>query len=230
MTPTPRGASAALLVLAAVAACSTGRQAVQTSAPVAPNPVVMRGDSAAIANAKTDRDRYAFTEADVNFISGMIHHHAQAIVMAKLAPSHGASSAIQTLAGRVINAQTDEIALMSQWLRDRKQPVPEPSPAGMKMKMGGEEHVMLMPGMLTEEQMKQLEAAKGPEFDKLFLTLMIQHHNGAVSMVKDLFNTYGAGLDETVFKLASDVNVDQTTEIARMQKMLFEMMVQGKPQ
>jgi uncharacterized protein (DUF305 family) len=96
--------------------------------------------------------------------------------------------------------------------------------------MGGEEHMMLMPGMLTEEQMKQLDAAKGPEFDKLFLTLMIQHHTGAVSMVKDLFNTYGAGQDETVFKLASDVNVDQTTEIARMQRMLFTLMVEGKPQ
>jgi uncharacterized protein (DUF305 family) len=96
--------------------------------------------------------------------------------------------------------------------------------------MGGEEHVMLMPGMLTEEQMKQLDAAKGAEFDKLFLQLMIQHHTGAVSMVKDLFNTYGAGQDETVFKLASDVNVDQTTEIARMQRMLFTMMVENKPQ
>jgi uncharacterized protein (DUF305 family) len=98
------------------------------------------------------------------------------------------------------------------------------------MNMGGEEHVMLMPGMLTEEQMKQLDAAKGAEFDKLFLQLMIQHHTGAVSMVKDLFNTYGAGQDETVFKLASDVNVDQTTEIARMQRMLFTMMVENKPQ
>jgi uncharacterized protein (DUF305 family) len=78
--------------------------------------------------------------------------------------------------------------------------------------------------------MKQLAAAKGAEFDKLFLTLMIQHHTGAVSMVKDLFNTYGAGQDETVFKLASDVNVDQTTEIARMQRMLFTMMVESKPQ
>jgi len=90
--------------------------------------------------------------------------------------------------------------------------------------------MMLMPGMLTEEQLKQLDAAKGAEFDKLFLTLMIQHHTGAVSMVKDLFNTYGAGQDETVFKLASDVNVDQTTEIARMQRMLFTLMVEGKPQ
>ena len=228
MTSLPRGTSAALLVLAAVAACGTPRQTQQGS--VAPNPVVIKGDSAAIANAKSDKDRYTATEADINFISGMIHHHSQAIVMAKLAPTHGASSSIQTLAGRIINAQTDEINLMSQWLRDHKQPVPEPNPMGMKMKMGGEEHVMLMPGMLTEEQMKQLETAKGTDFDKLFLTLMIQHHNGAVSMVKELFATYGAGLDETVFKLASDVNTDQTTEIARMQRMLFDLIVQNKSQ
>ena len=88
------------------------------------------------------------------------------------------------------------------------------------MTMNGMEHMMLMPGMLTEEQMKQLDAARGPDFDRLFLTDMIQHHRGAVSMVKDLFGTYGAGQDETVFKFASDVNVDQTTEIVRMEKML----------
>jgi uncharacterized protein (DUF305 family) len=91
---------------------------------------------------------------------------------------------------------------------------------GMKMVMNGMEHVMLMPGMLSETQMNQLDAARGPEFDRLFLAYMIQHHRGAVSMVKDLFDTYGAGQDETVFKFASDVNVDQTTEIARMEKML----------
>jgi uncharacterized protein (DUF305 family) len=91
---------------------------------------------------------------------------------------------------------------------------------GMKMTMNGMEHTMLMPGMLTEEQMKQLDAARGPEFDRLFLTDMIQHHSGAVSMVRDLFASYGAGQDELVFKFASDVNVDQTTEIARMEKML----------
>jgi uncharacterized protein (DUF305 family) len=88
------------------------------------------------------------------------------------------------------------------------------------MMMDGMEHEMLMPGMLTEAQMKELDAARGPEFDRKFLTFMIQHHRGAVSMVKDLFGTYGAGQDETVFKFASDVNVDQTTEIARMEKML----------
>jgi uncharacterized protein (DUF305 family) len=223
-----RTSTAALLAVAALAGCGAPRQTPQTSPQ--PSTVVIHGDSAAIANAKGDKDRYAYTEADVQFISGMISHHAQAITMSKLAPTHGASSSIQTLAARIINAQSDEINLMSQWLRDRGKPVPAPSDKGMKMNMGGEEHVMLMPGMLTEEQMKQLDGAKGPEFDKLFLTLMIQHHTGAVSMVKDLFNTYGAGQDETVFKFASDVNVDQTTEIARMQRMLFALMIENKSQ
>ena len=127
---------------------------------------------------------------------------------------------MQTLASRIINAQQDEIATMQRWLRDRRQPVPDGTTMGMKMMMNGVEHVMLMPGMLTEAQMNQLDAARGPEFDRLFLLFMIQHHRGAVSMVKDLFDTYGAGQDETVFKFASDVNVDQTTEITRMEKML----------
>jgi uncharacterized protein (DUF305 family) len=101
--------------------------------------------------------------------------------------------------------------------------VPEARPTGMRMIMNGVEHDMLMPGMLTEPQMKQLDQARGAEFDRLFLTFMIQHHRGAVSMVKELFDSYGAGLDETVFKFASDVNVDQSTEIARMQKMLVSL-------
>jgi uncharacterized protein (DUF305 family) len=161
-------------------------------------------------------------------MSGMISHHAQAIAMAKWAPTHDASPSIRTLAGRVINAQQDEIVTMQRWLRDRRQPIPEASPMGMKMTMNGMEHVMLMPGMLTEAQMKQLDQAKGPEFDRLFLTFMIQHHNGAVSMVKELFGTYGAAQDETVFKFASDVNVDQTTEIARMQRMLVQLEIEKR--
>ena len=112
---------------------------------------------------------------------------------------------------------------MQRWLRDRQKPVQEATPGGMKMTMDGMEHVMLMPGMLTEDQMKQLDAARGTDFDRLFLTFMMQHHRGAVSMVKDLFATYGAGQDETVFKFASDVNVDQTTEIARMEKLLTQL-------
>jgi uncharacterized protein (DUF305 family) len=112
---------------------------------------------------------------------------------------------------------------MQSWLRDRRQPVPEPDPAGMKMKMGDMDHVMLMPGMLTPEQMAQLDAARGKEFDRLFLTFMIQHHQGAITMVRELFSTQGAGQDESVFQFANDVQVDQETEIARMRQMLLEL-------
>jgi len=173
-----------------------------------------------MARARADSVRHPYVQADVDFMSHMIGHHAQALVMAGWAPSHGASPQVQTLAGRIINGQQDEIASMQRWLRDRGKPVPEASPEAMKMKMGGMEHEMLMPGMLTGEQMKDLDQARGPEFDRKFLTYMIQHHKGAVSMVNDLFATSGAAQDETVFKFANDVNVDQTTEINRMQRML----------
>jgi uncharacterized protein (DUF305 family) len=183
-------------------ACSSGRQE-----PVQPTPQ---------AATPVPQD---YTEADIRFMSHMIGHHAQAIVMAGWAPSHGASGSVRTLAERIINAQQDEIVTMQQWLRDRNQPVPDPHSSTMNMSMGSD-HEMLMPGMLTDTQMQQLDAARGKEFDRLFLTFMIQHHRGAVSMVKDLFGSYGAAQDELVFKFASDVNVDQTTEIARMEKML----------
>jgi len=154
--------------------------------------------------------------------------------MARMAPSHGASSSVSILAERIINAQKDEIATMQQWLRDRRQPVPDGHSA-MPMMMSGTEmtmddsahsqtHESLMPGMLTDAQMKQLDSARGPTFDRLFLTFMIQHHRGAITMVQQLFGTYGAAQDELVFKLASDINVDQITEIARMQRMLVAQM------
>lgn len=160
-------------------------------------------------------------------MSGMIAHHTQAIYMAKWAPTHGAGQSVQTLCARIINAQTDEINLMSLWLLDRNQKIPESSPFGMKHMMGDEEMTMLMPGMLTETQLKALDAVRGAEFDRLFLTGMIQHHRGAIDMVKGLFASPGAGQDEIVFKFASDVNVDQTTEIARMERMLFSLRLQG---
>ena len=141
-----------------------------------------------IARAKADSTRYPYTAADIAFMSGMISHHAQAIVMAKWAPTHGASPAVIRLTERVINAQSDEINLMSGWLGDRREPVPEANPKGMKMMMGGMEHLMAMPGMLTDAQMAELDAARGPDFDRQFLIFMIQHHRGAVAMVKDLFS------------------------------------------
>jgi uncharacterized protein (DUF305 family) len=128
------------------------------------------------------------------------------------------------LAGRIINGQQDEIATMQRWLKDRGQPVPDPTkPMPMPPHDTGghgQDHGMLMPGMLTEAQMKELEQARGTDFDRLFLTYMIQHHKGAVTMVNQLFGTEGAAREETTFKLANDVSVDQTTEIARMQRML----------
>ena len=178
------------------------------------------GDAAAVARARADSARLPYVPADIHFMSGMIGHHAQALVMSHMAPSHGANPEVQRLAARIINAQTDEIRIMQTWLRDRNQPVPEAKPGPMKMMMNGMEHDMLMPGMLSDEQMKQLDAARGPDFDRLYISFMIQHHRGAVSMVKELFGTYGAGQDETVFKFATDVNVDQTTEIERMERML----------
>ncbi|HET9637550.1 MAG TPA: DUF305 domain-containing protein [Gemmatimonadaceae bacterium] len=222
MSKTHLGGICAVLVLASACATATRSSSSSAAVPVTPTPTLSpEAEAAAIAQARADSIRHPYTAADVAFMSHMIHHHAQAIVMARWAPTHGASPAVQRLADRIINAQQDEIATMQSWLRDRRQPVPEATPGGVMMNMGGMEHEMLMPGMLTDAQMKQLDAARGPEFDKLFLTYMIQHHKGAVSMVKDLFDTYGAGQDEVVFKFASDVNVDQTTEIARMEKMLI---------
>jgi uncharacterized protein (DUF305 family) len=213
-------------VVAFTAACSTATRSATTSstAPVVTAQTLSpESEAAAIAQARADSIRKPYTAADVEFMSHMIHHHAQAIVMSRWAPTHGASSAVQRLADRIINAQLDEIGTMQSWLRDRRQPVPQATPGGVMMNMGGMEHEMLMPGMLTDAQMKQLDATRGPEFDRLFLKYMIQHHQGAVSMVKELFDTYGAGIDDTVFKFASDVNVDQTTEIARMEKLLISV-------
>jgi uncharacterized protein (DUF305 family) len=212
---------AALLGATALAGCSsaTGTGAQMSVLPA----TVPRSSPAAIAQARADSVRHPYTEADVRFMSAMIGHHAQALVMAHWAPTHGASPAVRRLAERIINGQQDEIGTMQRWLADREKPVPEANPAGTKHTMNGVEHVMLMPGMLTDAQMKQLDQARGAEFDRLFLLFMIQHHRGAVSMVKELFDSYGAGQDETVFKFASDVNVDQATEIARMEKMLVSL-------
>ena len=207
-----------LPIACAIAAC--GSQSSASRGAAAPSPAQAQGEAAAIARAKADSIRNPYTAADVRFMQGMIGHHAQAIVMATWAPTHGANSSVRILCERIINAQQDEILTMQTWLSDRHQSVPEAKGGPMKMMMNGKEREMVMPGMLTDAQMHQLDLAKGPDFDRLFLTDMIQHHRGAVSMVKDLFGTYGAGQDEVIFKFASDVNVDQMTEIARMERML----------
>ena len=179
----------------------------------------------AIYRARVATERTRFTEADVRFMTGMIHHHAQAIEMSLMAPDRTGSGSIRTLAARIINAQQDEIALMQRWLRDRGQPVPELHVMDGSVMVHGAGHEQMdgMPGMLSPEQISRLKAASGPEFERLFLTFMIDHHQGAVFMVRELFATDGAGQDEDVFRFASDVQVDQATEVARMQRMLEGM-------
>lgn len=230
-----------ILVLASGLLCSALLQGcARATSSVASGPRFQMGDAGAIARARADSLRYPYTKGDIDFMAGMIHHHAQAIVISRWAPSHGADAAVQRLTARIINAQTDEITLMQTWLKDRLQPVPivdstgsvtMPGAAGghdmhahMGHDMGGGMAMpgMVMPGMLTDAQLKELDAARGPDFDRLFLTFMILHHRGAVTMVKQLFSQDGAGQDETVFKFANDVEVDQSTEIKRMMTMMLE--------
>lgn len=164
--------------------------------------------------------RYPHTQADVRFMSAMIGHHGQALAMAALAPTNGAGPEILRLAERITAGQQDEIASMRQWLTDRGEPVPDAHHAM---------HGHAMPGMLTEDQMQELAQARGPAFDRLFLTYMIQHHQGAVTMVRDLFATPGAAREETTFKLASDISADQSSEIKRMRRMLAELPSKSSP-
>src|SRR3954463_11193553 len=181
-----------------------------------------------VEQARVDSIRRPYTKPDIEFMSGMIHHHAHAVKMARWGPDHGANKSLAIFCRRIDMAQTAEIGLMQSWLKDRNQPVPEPNPRGMIMMMGGMEHLMPMPGMLTDAQMAKLDSARGVEFDRLFLTWMIQHHQGAINMVDSLLNTPGAAQDEIVFKFANDVQADQGTEIDRMEQML-EALTPSKP-
>lgn len=210
----------ALLQLRAIARPAAASAIVLLGLSLPWAPVQAQTPMSAVEQARVDSLRRPYTAADIEFVSGMIGHHAQAVKMAGWAESHDASKSLQIFCGRIAMAQTAEIGLMSSWLKDRNQPVPEPDPRGMKMMMGGTAHYMMMPGMLTEAQMAQLDSSRGVEFDRLFLTFMIQHHRGAIQMVEKLFATDGAGQDEFIFKFANDVQADQTTEVDRMQQML----------
>ncbi|MDB4917990.1 MAG: hypothetical protein JWM95_5634 [Gemmatimonadetes bacterium] len=184
------------------------------------------GPSRAAQAQTVEKPRYPFVAADVEFMQGMIHHHSQAVIMSGWCGSHGANASLRIFCGRIATAQTAEIELMQSWLKDRNQPVPDPNATHDMPGMAGHDMAApLMPGMLSAEQMKQLDAARGADFDRLFLTGMIQHHTGAISMVDKLFGSYGAGQDDVIFKFATDVNADQRTEIDRMQQMLDAMRV-----
>lgn len=157
--------------------------------------------------------------ADVQFMQGMIMHHAQAVEMTALIESHTQNKELRSLGARINRSQSDEIKFMERWLTARGEPVSHAMPKSHGMHMPN--HQMLMPGMLTAKQMDALKKAKGQEFDQLFLKGMIQHHNGALIMVKDLFNA-GAGQDAEVFNFATDVDSGQRAEIKVMQTMLGE--------
>jgi uncharacterized protein (DUF305 family) len=183
--------------------------------------IAAAGAGSVAAQARADSARVGYTAADVRFMAGMIGHHAQAILMAGWAPSHGASASVRALCERIVVGQGDEIVLMQRWLRDRHETVPAFDAAHFMMP--GMDPAMMMPGMLTAEQLARLDSARGAEFDRLFLTFMIQHHQGAITMVDQLFGSQGGGEQEVVFRFASDVYADQSTEIARMNRMLDAM-------
>ena len=250
---------------------------------------VGRTDLSELFWARQDSAKMQFTQPDVDFMAGMIGHHAQALIMSSMASVNNASPSVVTLTKRIINAQKDEIGIMQRWLHDRNQMVPqvtidglqliiepgsEPSLVfdsaqvahavkhfnkhgsymdnshyqmmhGSEMSHEGMDHSTMehgdnemshegmdhsgmhdhssMPGMLTQKQLEELALAKGTEFDRLFLTYMIQHHTGAIIMVKDLVETDGAAQEVQIGKLAGEINVDQKTEIERMRLMLMEV-------
>lgn len=209
------------MLLLLVSACSAPRNAQEEPS----SQTADEDDLEALYWERQRQARSSFTKADVHFMAGMIGHHAQALVMSRLAPKRGASEDVQTLAARIINAQRDEIATMQRWLRERGQPVPEVHIDGLNLTIrgGGDMDHTDMPGMLSQKQLQELSDAHGAAFDRLFLKYMIQHHKGAVTMVDDLLDTDGAAQDEAAFNLASDIHADQTTEIARMQRMLDDL-------
>ncbi len=217
-------APALLLTAVTLAACAP-----MARGPVAAVPVADVG----AAQAQRDSLRLPYSEADVTFMTDMIGHHAQAIMISRWVPTHGADSSMRILAARIINSQTDDITLMRNWLRDRGRPVPsvdengvvtppkaDPDDEHAGHDMGHMGHSMA--GMLSPAQLAELDAARGEAFEILFLQRMINHHRGAVTMVQTLIRSEGAALDETVFRFAADVEVDQSTEIRRMLHMLLE--------
>ena len=165
--------------------------------------------------------------AEVEFMQGMIFHHSQAVEMTALILSHTQNKNLRTLGARISNSQSDEIKFMKRWLAARGESIPSTMPDMPGMDMSNDK-MPLMPGMLTPEQMEALRKAKGSEFDHLFLVGMIQHHNGALTMVKDLFNTAGAGQDAELFNFATDADNTQRAEIHIMETMLEKTQTEEK--
>jgi len=207
----------AVIVLAAAAGASCRTAAVADARPPIVQPGLPGQPSHLIGAAQaSDLSKVQYTGADIKFMQGMIGHHAQAVEMVALVPSRTSSEDVKRLALRIDVSQKDEMNMMREWLQARGQQLPDPRAHHM---MGA----TLMPGMLTPEEMIRLAAAKGADFDRLFLEGMIKHHAGAITMVQELFATDGAGQTPEIFSYASDVDADQRMEIDRMGSMLKEL-------
>jgi uncharacterized protein (DUF305 family) len=226
-------------VVVSVAACScvlaaagslAGLSALRSYAqqPASTKPVVVQpgapGKRTRVLPPTTKGKLPPVSTADVQFMQGMIVHHAQAVEMTALIESHTENKDVRSLGARISHSQSDEIAFMKRWLVSRGQPISDPANDMHKMHMNhknmSHEQMALMPGMLTAEQMEALKKATGEEFDRLFLTGMIQHHGGALTMVKELFDAAGAGQEAELFNFATDVDSGQRAEIRIMQNML----------
>jgi uncharacterized protein (DUF305 family) len=214
---TTRTILAGVLVAMAATACQSAARP-PAMAPPREGPVPLSPLVDPVAMPQLVRQPYS--AADIKFMTGMIPHHAQAVVMAGWAQKNGASPALQLMCERMLISQRDEIAMMRTWLRDRGLPVPAADATHMTMEHDGMKHDMLMPGMLNEAEMAALSKARGKDFDKLFLIGMIKHHQGAIGMVEELFASHGAAQDDQIYLFASDVQADQAAEIERMQIML----------
>jgi uncharacterized protein (DUF305 family) len=192
---------------------TSGPQIVQPGAPGQVTRVITADAAVALSPIE-------YTAADVQFMQGMIGHHAQAVELTDLLATRTESEDMRKLAQRIEVSQTDEIKMMEEWLKRRGEPLPDPH----AHHHGGK----LMPGMLTAEEMSRLAEAKGESFDRLFLEFMIKHHEGALAMVQQLFATAGAGQEPEMFAFANDVDADQRSEIDRMRIMLDKLKEQQK--
>ena len=232
LSPAKARAALGILLLASLPASLLAPRGRARQSDPAKTPVVVQpgapGKSSRTLPPSTKATLPPQSQADVEFMQGMIMHHAQAVEMTALIPSHTENKDLRSLGARISSSQSDEIKFMKRWLTVRGESTSMPSSmiASAKATMPGMSdtnmhHSMpLMPGMLTAVQMEALRNAKGAEFDQLFLTGMIQHHNGALTMVKDLFDTAGAGQDAEMFGFATDVDAGQRAEIRIMQSML----------
>jgi uncharacterized protein (DUF305 family) len=213
---------AVVLMAVALAVPSSAREQSGSEAPVVVQPGAP-GKPTKSLPSDTKAKLPPRSKADVAFMQGMIMHHAQAVEMTALIASHTENKDLRALGARISSSQSDEIKFMKRWLATRGEPLAMDM-AGMPSMDASGGAMALMPGMLSAQQMQALRNAKGAEFDQLFLTGMIQHHDGALTMVKDLFDTAGAGQDAELFNFATDADNTQRAEIKIMQGMLDKKM------